>query len=299
MSVIEDFEVERPRLLRIAYRMTGSVADAEDAVQEAWLRLDRQSDESAIDNLQAWLTRVVSRLCLDRLGSAAKRRETYVGQWLPEPVVRPLGVVPEPDPLDVVVQGDDTRMAAMVLMDTLTPPQRVAFVLHDAFDVPFPEIAEILDVAPDAARQYASRARRAMADAPPPVTNREHEEAVARFLEAMATGDIDAIVATLHPDAYVIGDANGTTGTAVNVIRGPEKFARFYLGLLRRYGDAAFESLQPVQVNGQLGLYTSGWQGADTRTSSPARVAGFTVRDGLVLATYDVANPEKHTGVRL
>ncbi|WP_230973525.1 sigma-70 family RNA polymerase sigma factor [Aeromicrobium terrae] len=297
MTLVDDFQVERPRLLRIAYRMTGSVADAEDAVQEAWLRLDGQS--SPIDNLQAWLTRVVSRLCLDRLGSAAKRRETYVGQWLPEPVVRPLGVVAEPDPLDVVVQDDDTRMAAMVLMDTLTPPQRVAFVLHDAFDVPFPEIAEILDVAPDAARQYASRARRAMADAPPPVTNREHDEAVARFLEAMATGDIEAIVATLHPDAYVIGDANGTTGTAVNVIRGPEKFARFYLGLLRRYGDAAFESLLPVQVNGQLGFYTSGWRGADTRTSSPARVAGFTVRDGLVLATYDVANPEKHTGVRL
>src|SRR5689334_11274568 len=122
MSVVEDFEVERPRLLRIAYRMTGSVADAEDAVQEAWLRLDRAKPEAV--NLQAWLTRVVSRLCLDRLGSAAKRRETYVGQWLPEPVVRPLGAVPEPDPLDVVVQDDDTRMAAMVLMDTLTPPQR-------------------------------------------------------------------------------------------------------------------------------------------------------------------------------
>ncbi len=296
-SLVEEFEAERPRLLSIAYRMTGSVADAEDAVQEAWLRLDRAG--SAPANLQAWLTRVVSRLCLDRLDSAAKRRETYVGQWLPEPVVRPLGAAPEPDPLDVVVQGEDARLGAMIVLDTLTPPQRVAFVLHDAFAVPYDEIGEVLGIEATAARQHASRARRRMADAPEPVPDPTHEEAVGRLLAAFAARDIEAIVAALHPDVVVIGDANGTTATTINVIHGPQKFARFFLGLLDRYGQVAFEAIQPVAVNGQLGLWTEGWEGDSGRTSSPARVSGFTVRDGLVVAAYDIANPEKLRGIRL
>ena len=299
MTLVDDFEAERPRLLRIAYRLTGSVVDAEDAVQDAWLRLDGAEERDEVSNLQAWLTRVVSRLCLDRLGSAATRRETYVGQWLPEPIVRPIGTAPEPDPIDLVVQGEDARIGAMVVLDTLTPPQRVAFVLHDVFSVPFDEVGEVLGIGTDAARQHASRARRAMADAPEPTPDPEHEEAVQRFLAAMATGDLDAIVATLHPDVVVVGDSNGTTGTAINVIHGPEKFARFYLGLFERYGDSAFQTLQPVLVNGQLGLWTSGWEGEDARTSSPERVGGFTVRDGLVAASYDFANPEKLGGVRL
>ena len=296
---VEDFEAERPRLMSIAYRLTGSVVDAEDAVQEAWLRLDRAKEKEEPSNLQAWLTRVVSRLCLDRLGSAAKRRETYIGEWLPEPIVRPLGAAAEPDPLDVVVQDEDARLGALVVLDQLTPPQRVAFVLHDVFSVPFDEVGETLGVGAEAARQHASRARRAVADAPEPTPDPEHEEAVRRFLDALATGDLDAIVATLHPDAIAIGDANGTTSTTINIIHGPEKFARFYLGLLARYGDKALESLQPVLVNGQLGLWTTGWDGGEPRLSSPPRVAGFTVRDGLVAATYDFANPEKLGGVRL
>jgi RNA polymerase sigma-70 factor (ECF subfamily) len=160
-------------------------------------------------------------------------------------------------------------------------------------------VGETLGIGTEAARQHASRARRAMADAPDPTPDPEHEEAVQRFLAAMATGDLDAIVATLHPDVVVIGDANGTTGTAVNIIRGPDKFARFYLGLFARYGDTVLQSLEPVMVNGQLGLWTAGWNGGDARTSSPERVGGFTVRDGLVAATYDFVNPEKLGGVRL
>ena len=296
---VEDFEAERPRLMSIAYRLTGSVVDAEDAVQEAWLRLDRAKEKEEPTNLQAWLTRVVSRLCLDRLGSAAKRRETYFGEWLPEPIVRPIGPDAEPDPLDVVVQDEDARLGALVVLDTLTPPQRVAFVLHDVFDVPFDEVGEVLGIGTEAARQHASRASRAVADAPEPTPDREHEEAVRHFLDALATGDLDAIVATLHPDAIVIGDSNGTTNTAVNVIHGPEKFARFYVGLLQRYGERALESMQPVLVNGQLGFWTAGWDGGEPRLSSPPRVGGFTVRDGLVAATYDIANPEKFAGVRL
>lgn len=294
-DLIDAFESERPRLLNIAYRLTGSVADAEDAVQDAWLRLDR-ADTRGIRNLQAWLTTTVSRLCLDRLTSAAARRETYIGQWLPEPVVTPLD---GHDPLATILEREENRLAALVVLDVLPPAQRVAFVLHDAFAVPFSEIAELLSVDIAQARQLASRGRRAVADQPPPVSDSEHDDAVGRFLAAMATGDLQAVIATLHPDARAIGDANGTTSTAINVIHGPEKFARFYLGLLARYGDDAFDRLELVRVNGQLGIASAGWVGETKRLSSPPRVGGFTVRDGLVWATYDIANPAKHAGVRL
>ncbi|KRC65437.1 RNA polymerase subunit sigma [Aeromicrobium sp. Root236] len=298
MTLVDTFEAERPRLINVAYRLTGSVADAEDAVQEAWLRLHRT--DAAIDNLQAWLTTVVSRLCLDRLTSAAARRETYVGQWLPEPIVTPLAASDRSDdPLETVVRDEDNRFAALVVLDVLPPDQRVAFVLHDAFGVPFDEIADVLGIQAAYARQLASRARRTVADPPPPVPDEEHDAAVGRFLAAMATGDLNAVLATLHPDALVMGDANGTTNTAVNVIHGAEKFARFYLGLLKRYGPDALTSMELVRVNGQLGVATFGWQGETARNSSPPRVAGFAVRDGLVCATYDVANPEKWSGVRL
>lgn len=293
-ATLEAFETERPRLLSVAYRLTGSVVDAEDAVQDAWLRLERTDTE--ISNLQAWLTTVVSRLCLDHLTSAAVRRESYVGQWLPEPIVTTAGSV---DPLAAVVQAEDARFAALVVLDVLPPAQRVAFVLHDAFGVPFDEIAEALGVDAANARQLASRARKAVNDPPPPVSDDEHNEAVGRFLEAMATGDLQAVIATLHPDAIVMGDANGTTQTAVNVIHGAEKFARFYLGLMNRYGIGRLDTVVPVLVNGQLGLATSGWTGETERLSSPPRIGGFTVRDGKVWATYDIANPEKHAGVRL
>ncbi|WP_375001376.1 RNA polymerase sigma factor SigJ [Aeromicrobium sp. CTD01-1L150] len=300
MSKIDElagrFEAERPRLLALAYRTTGSVADAEDAVQEAWLRLDRTTEQ--IHDLPAWLTRVVARLCLDRLGSAARRRETYVGQWLPEPVVRPYETAGT-DPLDVVVRHDDARFGALVVLDRLTPQQRVAFVLHDVFDLPFDEIGEVLGISAEAARQHASRGRRAAAAAPEPVPDAEHEDAVGRFVEALLSGDLETVVATLHPDAVAIGDAGGTTGTALNAITGPEKVARFYLGLLVRFGEEAMDVYVPVRVNGQLGLWLPGLEGPDARSSSPSRVAGFTVRDGLVVATYDLANPAKLTGVRL
>ena len=295
MTLVDSFEAERPRLLNVAYRLTGSVADAEDAVQEAWLRLHRS--DARIDNLQAWLTTVVSRLCLDRLTSAVARRETYVGQWLPEPVVTPMAG--SDDPLASVVQQEDNRFAALVVLDVLPPDQRVAFVLHDAFGVPFGEIAGVLGIEPANARQLASRARKAVADPPPPVDDEEHNAAVGRFLAAMATGDLDAVLATLHPDALVMGDANGTTNTAVNVIHGADKVARFYLGLFRRYGPEALETLEPVLVNGQLGIATAGWVGETTKTTSPARVGGFAVRDGRVVGIYDIANPEKHAGIKL
>jgi RNA polymerase sigma-70 factor (ECF subfamily) len=294
-ALVDAFESERPRLINVAYRLTGSVADAEDAVQESWLRLART--DAGITNLQAWLTRVVGRICLDRLTSASARRETYVGQWLPEPVVTPLDG--PTDPLTAAIRGEDNRYAALVVLEVLSPSQRVAFVLHDAFGVSFEEIGQVLSIDPVNARQLASRARKALADPPPPVSDDEHNEAVGKFLAAMALGDLDAVLATLHPDALAMGDANGTTSTTINIIHGANKFARFFLGLLARYGDGSLTAMEPVLLNGQLGVATVGWTGATKRESSPARVAGFAVRDGLVCAAYDIANPEKFAGVRL
>ncbi|MEV0295842.1 sigma-70 family RNA polymerase sigma factor [Nocardia sp. NPDC050710] len=296
------FESHRAHLLSVAYRMTGSVSDAEDAVQESWLRL-AGVHQSEIDDLRAWLTTVVSRICVDHLRSAAARRETYVGQWLPEPVVTGVTPVGAPDPLEVAVRNQDCRLAVMVVLDTLTPPQRVAFVLHDGLSMSFDEIAEILGVCADAARQLAVVARRAVDDIPAPVPDDEHEAAVRRLLAALATGDVTAVAAALHPDSVLIGDANGTTSTAVNIIGGADEIARFMLGLVRKYGigdsgDAATR-YEFATVNGQLGLVMNLDSETDEQDWHPARVVGFTVRDGLVWGAYDHANPAKLTGVRL
>ena len=200
---VDEFEELRPHLLSVAYRLTGTVADAEDAVQDAWLRWDRTAE--SITDLRAWLTTVVSRLSLDRLRSAAKRRETYVGEWLPEPVVTGFD---GSDPLTAVVAADDARFAAMVVLERLNPDQRVAFVLHDGFAVPFGEIASVLGVSDASARQLASRARRAVASAPPAVADDTHNEVAGALMAALADGDMEAVVRLLHPEVTFTGDSN-------------------------------------------------------------------------------------------
>ncbi|MET9488431.1 RNA polymerase sigma factor SigJ [Nocardia sp. NPDC006630] len=297
------FETHRAHLLSVAYRLTGSVADAEDAVQESWLRL-AVARQYEIEDLRAWLTTVVSRICLDRLRSATARREQYVGQWLPEPIVTSPLPSSMPDPLAAVVRKQDARFAALVVMDVLTPPQRVAFVLHDGFAVPFDEIAELLGVSTEAARALATRARKALAHLPEPVTDTEHNAAVQQLMEALARGDVDGVVAALHPDVRTIGDAGGTTATAMNVVAGVEKNARLWLGLRSRYGfDEPVQpeagALEPVLVNGQLGLLVherASWNG---HPGTPQRVYGFTVTGGKVWGIYDLVNPAKLKGIRL
>jgi RNA polymerase sigma-70 factor (ECF subfamily) len=293
-SLAETFQSHRSHLLAVGYRVTGSVADAEDAVQESWLRL-AGTDVDSVENLRAWLTTVVARICLDRLKSAASRRETYVGQWLPEPVVTAWNA-PSADPLELVVQSEDTRLAALVVLDSLSPPQRVAFVLHDGFAVPFDDVAAILGVSAAAARQLAARARKQVDATPSPVTDPEHDAAVTRLMAAMASGDVDLVAQALHPDCRMIGDSGGTTRTAARIVRGPDKCARFFLGLVAMYGADTLGSMSPASVNGQLGCVTPGVVG---ERSFPARVGGFTVRDGLVWASYDFANPAKLRGVTI
>lgn len=285
----DEFESLRPHLLAVAYRLTGTYADAEDAVQDAWLRW--AATDSDIADLRAWLTTVVSRIGLDKLRSAAHRRETYVGEWLPEPVVTPFG---PPNPLDAVVAGEDARFAAMVVLERLTPDQRVAFVLHDGFAVPFDEVAEILGTSASAARQLASRARRAVADAPPP--DPSHNDVVGRLMAAMAAGDMAGVVALLHPDITFTGDSNRRAPTAARVIHGPDKVARFIFGLARRYGPRFFEAGQLALVNGELGLYTAGLDGTGEWPAMQPHIQALTVRDGKVCAIWDIANPDKFTG---
>ncbi len=289
---VAQFEALRPHLMSVAYRLTGTVADAEDIVQEAWLRWDGQ-DADQITDLRAWLTTVVSRLGLDKLRSAAHRRETYTGNWLPEPVVTGLD---RSDPLSAVVAREDARFAAMVVLEKLSPDQRVAFVLHDGFAVPFAEVARVLGTTEPAARQLASRARKAVSTSPAPKADPAHDEVVGRLMAAMATGDVDAVVALLHPDVTLTGDSNGKAPTAVQVIHGRDKVVRFMLGLADRYGPAFFTAQQLARVNGELGAYTPGFPGDDGHREMLPRITAFTVRDGLVCALWDIANPEKFTG---
>ncbi|HWF26884.1 MAG TPA: sigma-70 family RNA polymerase sigma factor, partial [Mycobacterium sp.] len=288
---VADFEALRPHLTSVAYRLTGTVADAEDIVQDAWLRWDKQ--DKAITDLRAWLTTVVSRLGLDRLRSAAHRRETYAGNWLPEPVVTGFDEV---DPLSAVVAAEDARFAAMVVLERLTPDQRVAFVLHDGFAMPFAEVAEVLGTNEAAARQLASRARKAVAAEPPPEPDPSHNEVVGRLMAAMAAGDVEAVVALLHPDVTFTGDSNGKAPTAVHVIDGPDKVVRFIFGLAQRYGPSMFTAYQLGLVNGELGIYTAGSPASDGYREMLPRIIAMTLRDGKVHALWDIANPDKFTG---
>jgi RNA polymerase sigma-70 factor (ECF subfamily) len=285
----------RSHLLGVAYRLTGSLADAQDAVQEAWLRLARLSDadRAAIRDPRGWLTTVVGRLCLDRLRSAAVQRERYVGSWLPEPLVTRLDG--PADPLDEVIRDDGVRMAALVVLERLTPEQRVAFVLHDTLSVPFDEIADTLGCTVPAARQHASRARRtvASADSPARADLAEQRRVLDAFLTALAGGDLAALVSVLHPDAAVIGDGGGKERTARRPVRGADNVARFALGLQQRYGPERLGAARLVLVNGDLGMVIPRWSGDAEHPPLAGRVSCFAIRDGRVAAIYDIVNPDK------
>ncbi len=202
-----EFEHQRPHLRAVAYRMLGSISEAEDAVQEAWVRLDR-SDPGGTDDLRGWLTVVVGRICLDVLRTRRSRRETYAGTWLPEPVVTaPTDESPEHE----AVLADSVGLALLVVLETLTPAERLAFVLHDIFAVPFEEIAEVVGRSPAAARQLASRARRRVREgAPSPDADLAVQRRVVdAFLAAARSGDFDALLRVLDPDVVIRFDGGG------------------------------------------------------------------------------------------
>ncbi|GAA2349953.1 hypothetical protein GCM10009854_29610 [Saccharopolyspora halophila] len=245
-TLAAEFDQHRSRLIGLGYRLTGRLADAEDAVQDAWLRL-AAAERPEIHDLGGWLTTVVSRLCLDRMRSATARREHYIGPWIPEPLVSAL----DEDPGEVVAGQDDLRLAALRVLHELSPDQRLAFVLHDGFDLPFAEIAEVLDCSAAAARQHASRARKVMADAAPPerAPLPAQRRALEEFLAAVASKDVAAITKVLHPDAVVYGDSGGKARTARRPVVGADKVARFAAGLMSKYGAALLAGARPILVN--------------------------------------------------
>ncbi|MEV5763134.1 RNA polymerase sigma factor SigJ [Micromonospora sp. NPDC052213] len=298
-----EFEAERGRLLAVAYRMLGSRGEAEDAVQETWLRyaaaLADPAARAEIRHLGAWLTTACARICLDVLRSARVRREAYPGQWLPEPVVTPLDQGPRtdgfaPDPAERAVRTDQVGTALMVVLERLTPEQRVAFVLHDVFAVPFPRIAEALGTTDAAARQLASRARRAVQapDAPRDTADPvEQRRVVAAFVAAVESGDLDALVRVLAPGVVLIGDSGGHFPAARRPVVGVDAVARFVLGIFGRAGRyGATVRTRPVLVDGVLGMQMETVH-SDGR---PLRVvAALAVDGGRVTGIFHQLNPEK------
>jgi RNA polymerase sigma-70 factor (ECF subfamily) len=194
------------------------------------------------------------------------------------------------------VASEDARFAAMVVLERLSPDQRVAFVLHDGFGMPFAEVADVLGTSESAARQLASRARKAVTASPPPQPDPSHDEVVGRLMAAIAVGDLETVVALLHPDVTFTGDSDGKAPTAVQTIHGADKVARFMFGLAQRYGPSMFSESQLALVNGELGVYTAGCPASDGFRELLPRITAMTVRDGKVCALWDIANPDKFTG---
>jgi RNA polymerase sigma factor (sigma-70 family) len=279
-----EFEGDRARLRAVAYRMLGSIADADDAVQEAWLRLSR-SEAGSIANLQGWLTTVVARVCLDMLRARRARREDYAGSWLPEPVValEDAGLDPEAEAL----LADSVGLALLVVLDSLSPGERLAFVLHDMFAVPFDEIADVMDASPAAARQLASRARRRVRGSAPieDADLEQQRELVDAFLAASREGDFAKLVAVLDPDVVLRADAGGVAPRAQPPALGAEDVARRVLERGRPFARFARRAL----VNGRAGVVI-------VLNGRPMAVVGFTCANGRIAAIDIVADRAKlHT----
>ncbi len=284
----DPFEAERPHLLAVAYRMLGSRAEAEDAVQEAWLRYHKARTGGEIHDLRGWLTTITGRICLDVLKSARVRREAYPGQWLPEPVVSFLD-----DPAERVTQRTEVSLALLVVLEKLTPEQRVAVVLHDAFAVPFDEVATVLNTSVSAARQHASRGRRAIAEGQARHTADlpEQRKVLDAFLAAAASGDLQALAAVLAPEVVAIGDGGGVVNAGLNPVVGLDRVARFFIGILsRRAQEYTDVTVEPVLVNGDAGVLVRGRYPNGRPLLFVLTVA---VADGRVTAVYNQLNPAK------
>jgi RNA polymerase sigma-70 factor (ECF subfamily) len=276
MSAVEHFTHARPRLLRLAYSELGDVGEAEDVVQDAWLRLER-TDADTIENLGAWLTTVVAHLALDRLRSARVRRETYVGPWLPEPLA-------SEDPADRVTFDESVSYALLTVLEQLSPAERTAFVLHDVFDMPFGDLAEVVGRTPEAVRQLASRARGHVNQERPRfrASRDEHERAVRAFAQAVGEGDLEGLVAVLDPDVVWTSDGGGRATAARKPLRGGARVARAWAAISHKSTHEPIE----INLNGQLGLMLPSGDGHRAAIS-------FVVSDGRITRIDAVRNPEK------
>jgi RNA polymerase sigma-70 factor (ECF subfamily) len=286
---------ERRHLINLAYRLLGSLAEAEDAVQETytrWYAMSRQRQE-AIESPGAWLTTVATRICLDLLGSARVRRERYVGEWIPEPLPDRTEWISGPsggggaepaDPADRVTLDESVSMAFLVVLESMTPAERVAFILHDVFRYPFAEVAEIVGRTPAACRQLASSARRRIRAAQEPAAATAGQAGLVRhFKEAWEARDIDALVGLLDPDATMIADGGGLVGAVLRPVDGSERIAQY---LLHIAGKAPGLTLLERTVNGRPGLVAQ-------HAGVTVTVAAFSLTGGRITRIWAIRNPEK------
>jgi len=276
------FETHRRHLMGVAYRMLGSVSEAEDVVQDAYMRWHR-AEKQGIDNIQAFLTRIVTRLCLDQLKSARRTRESYVGTWLPEPLLEAEGYAAE----TASDYAHDMSVALMLALERLSPLERAAFILHDVFDVGFDEVGQALGRSGAACRQLSSRAREHLREARPrfKVSSEDGDRFTHAFLKASQSGDTADLRSLLAEDAVLHSDGGGIRIAAINLVAGADRIARFFQGVFHKNG-AGSRLLRFCEINGMPGLITLDFDGAP-------QTAAFEIRDGLITAIYVVRNPYK------
>ncbi|MFI6938920.1 RNA polymerase sigma factor SigJ [Streptomyces sp. NPDC050418] len=284
-TFVDEFEACRPVLTGVAYRMLGRVADAEDVVQEAWLRWSA-TDRADVKDHRAFLVRITTRLAIDRLRQVQARREAYVGPWLPEPVVTEFGGT-VPDTAEQAVLADSVSLAVLVVLESLSPLERAVFVLREAFGLPFAQIAETLDRSEPAVRQLAGRARRHVEEGKPrydvdPVERRALTE---RFLAAAGAGDLDGLIGLLAPDARLVGDSGGKAKAPLRVLESASKVARFLHGVSGPSSEL-IDSFRIEEING--GPAVLGLIGDRVEV-----VMQLDIADGVVQSVYVMRNPDK------
>lgn len=279
-ELITPFETLRPRLFGIAYRMLGSRADAEDVLQDAFLRW-RDSDRDAVRSHEAWLVTIVTRLCLDRLRSAKREREAYVGPWLPEPILTDHLASPE---LRLEL-ANEVSVAFLAVLERLGPDKRAAFLLREVFDYDYPEIARMLGKGEAALRQMVHRAREEVRDARPrfAIAAETHERLLEKFIAAAGSGDRAAVMALLAEDVEYVSDGGGKVPAALKVLRGPERIGRLYFSIARSFPGVAYRL---IRVNGELGAVSV----LDGRLFS---VLSFRVDVDRIAGIYVIRNPDK------
>ncbi|CCA54145.1 putative ECF-sigma factor [Streptomyces venezuelae ATCC 10712] len=287
-TLTDRFEEHRPMLLGVAYRMLGRAADAEDVVQEAWLRWTAE-DRSEVREPRAFLVRITTRLALDRLRQAQARRESYVGPWLPEPVVTDFGPT-TPDTVERALLADSVSLAVLVVLESLSPLERAVFVLREAFGFPYGEIATVLDRSEAAVRQLAGRARRHVDEGKPryDVDPTERRDLTERFLTAAAGGDLGGLLALLAPDARLVGDSGGKAKTPRVIIKSADKVGRF-LAATSFQAEERFE-LRFLEINGGPAVLALDGGVPDT-------LIQIEVLDGRVQCVYIIRNPDKLRGL--
>jgi RNA polymerase sigma-70 factor (ECF subfamily) len=278
-ALTDAFEANRQRLKRLAYRMLGSVTEAEDAVQDAWLRWQRAGE--GVDDPAAWLVRTTTRLCIDRLRAAKAERAAYRGPWLPEPLIEPL----TDDPVE---KAEEVSIAFLLALERLSPLERAVFLLHDVFEQDYAEVAQTLERTETAVRQLASRARDHVQDARPrfSVDQDKALKLAAAFAAASSTADTTALSALLAEDAIMVSDGGGKRTAALRVLVGREDIIGLIKGIVWRHGDMGIKSVEAVRINGYPGLLVHLEDGLETFALEPGE-------DGKIAAIYVMRNPDK------